>query len=128
MMRFASKPPCGPGASSSDPTLPALAASEPAPEESAPPTSVCDDGPGLGFLLEHPALVNAAATIRMISIFRIPYSTLLPLSRQQIIERTVPRRGPGLRPARPSVAIPSGHRPKQWQAHRDCPLVPNKSV
>src|ERR1700730_1972132 len=101
MMRFASRPLCGPAASSSDPTLPALAAS--APEESAAlPTSVCDDGPGLGFLLEQPALHNAAATIRMISIFRIPYSTLLPQLRQQIIERTVPRRGPGLRPARTS--------------------------
>src|SRR3981081_2801790 len=129
MTRFASRPPCGPAASSSDPTLPALAASEPAPAESAPlPTSVCDDGPGLGFLLLHPTLHNAAATIRMISIFRIPYSTLLPLVRQQIIERTVPRRGLGLRPARPSVAILSGHRRKQWQAHRDCPPVPNKSV
>src|SRR5882757_4296013 len=126
-MRFDSRPPCGPAASSSEPTLPALAAS--APEVSAPlPTSVCDDGPGLIFLLLQPALHSAAATIRMISIFRIPYSTLLPLVRQQIIERTVPRRGPGLRPARPSVAILSGHRPKQWQAHRDCPPVPSKSA
>src|SRR5438445_7061032 len=72
-MRFASRPPCGPATSSSDPTLPALAASEPAPSESAPlPTCDCDDGPGLGFLLEQPALLNAMATIRMISIFRIP--------------------------------------------------------
>src|ERR1700724_2556621 len=104
-MRFDSRPPCGPAASSSEPTLPALAASAPAPEVSAPlPTSVCDAGPGLIFLLLQPALHSARATIRMISIFRIPYSTLLPLLRQQIIERAVPRRGPGLRPARTSAA------------------------
>src|SRR5882757_4807021 len=84
MMRFDSRPPCGPAASSSDPTLPALAASEPAPAASAPlPTSVCDAGPGLIFLLLQPALHSARATMRMISIFRIPYSTLLPLLRQQ---------------------------------------------
>src|SRR2546423_299923 len=121
MIRFASRPPCGPAVSSSEPTLPALAASEPAPAESAPPTSVCDDGLGLGLLLLHPALLSAAATIRMISIFRIPYSTLLPLLRQPIIERTVPRRGPGLRPARPSAATLSAHQPKQWPAQRDWP-------
>src|ERR1700730_15770079 len=85
MMRLASKPPCGPATSSSEPTLPALAASEPAPEESAPlaPTSVDCEAPALGFLLAHPVLVKAAASIRTISIFRIPYSTLLPLVRQR---------------------------------------------
>src|SRR6202035_4545332 len=120
-------PPCGPGASSSDPTLPALAAS--APEESAAlPTSVCDEGPGLGFLLEHPALPSATATIRMISIFRIPTPPFCRYCGNKFIERTVPRRGPGLRPARTSAAVLSGHQPKQWQAHRDCPPVPSKSV
>src|SRR5690349_17582524 len=105
MTRLASRPVCGPAASSSAPTLPALAASPLAPEESAPlPTSVDDDGPGLGFLLPHPAPVNATATIRMISIFRIlltppllrkwspgrfPYLTLLGLQPQprQAIDR-----------------------------------------
>src|ERR1700722_1656166 len=85
MMRLASRPPCGPATSSSAPTLPALAASEPAPAESAPllPTSVDCEAPGLGFLLaQPPALVKATASIRTISIFRIPYSTLPPLVRQ----------------------------------------------
>src|SRR3982074_2481039 len=54
-MRFANNPVCGPAASSSEPALPALAESEPAPDVSAPLlTSVDCDGPGLGFLLEQP--------------------------------------------------------------------------
>src|SRR3954454_22218430 len=98
MTRLASRPPWGPAASSSEPTLPALAASELAPEESAPPfapTSVDCEAPGFGFLLaQPPALTNAVASIRTMSIFRIPISTLPPVIR--LIQRPLlSERSPG---------------------------------
>src|ERR1700740_1052649 len=80
MTRLASKPVWGPAVSSSEPALlafAAFAASALAPELS--PTSVDDAGPGLGLLLEHPALVNAAGTLNIIITFRI-YLTLAALS------------------------------------------------
>src|ERR1700749_3801588 len=119
MTRLASRPPVGPATSSSDPTLPALAASAPAPEESAPllaPASVDCEAPGFGFLLAHPpALTNAVASIRTISIFRIPLSTLSAGNTAHsalTIERTVPRRVPAPRPAPTSIAVQSGHPPR----------------
>src|SRR5262249_31847327 len=118
-----------PAVSSSEPTASAFAASLFAPEESALlGTSVEDGGPALGFLLPQAVLLQAAANIRTISIFRIPYSTLPPRPRQRFTERTVPTQVPGLHPFRTSIAIPSGRQPRPLRGWRGCPPVRNKSV